>query len=64
MQKKLGEYCLEYYNVAIAEENKRSKVIRDSMMTYTKGLSQCYNVDMDPAEIEQLSKAQETRLIS
>ena len=57
VQKKLGEYCLEYYNTAITEEIKRSKVIREAMMTYSRGLKECYNIDIDPAEVEQLSKA-------
>ena len=51
VQKKLGEYCVEYYNIAIAEENKRSRVIRDAMVTFAKGLRQCYNIEVDPAEI-------------
>ena len=57
VQKKLGEYCLQYFHSAINEEIKRSKVIREAMLTYSKGLKQSYNIDIDPAEIEQLSKA-------
>ena len=28
IQRKLGEYCLEYYHSAVQEELKRSQVIR------------------------------------
>lgn len=63
VQKKLGEYCLEYFHSAINEEVKRSKVIREAMLTYSKGLKQSYNIDIDPAEIEQLSKAEQNKLI-
>ncbi len=28
VQRKLGEYCLEYYHTAVQEELKRSQVIR------------------------------------
>ena len=38
VQKKLGEYCLEYYHTAISEEVKRSGVIREAMITYSRGL--------------------------
>lgn len=33
------------------------------MVTFSKALQQCYQIDSDPAEIEQLSKAEETKLI-
>lgn len=58
VQKKLGEHCLEYLQVAIGEEIKRSKVIREAMVTFSKALQQCYKIEMDPAEMEQLSKAE------
>lgn len=63
VQKKLGEYCLEYYHVAIQEELKRSQVIREAMVTYSKGLKQAYNLELECAEMEQLSKHEEVALI-
>jgi hypothetical protein len=46
VQKKLGEYCLEYYHTAVQEELKRSCVIREAMMTYSQGLKQTYNIEI------------------
>jgi hypothetical protein len=51
VQKKLGEYVLEYYHTAMSEEIKRSKVIRDAMMIYSRGLKQSYSIDIDSAEV-------------
>ena len=38
VQKKLGEYCLEYYHLAVEEEKKRSKVIREAVITFIQGI--------------------------
>lgn len=48
VQKKLGEYCLEYYHCAIQEEVKRSKVIHQAMVTYSQGLKQAYHLEIPP----------------
>ena len=47
VQKKLGEYCLEYYHTAMQEEIKRSHVIREAMITYSKGLKETYNLEIE-----------------
>lgn len=44
VQKKLGEYCLEYYHTAVQEELKRSSIIREAMVTYSKGLKETYRL--------------------
>jgi hypothetical protein len=33
----------------MTEELKRSIVIRDAMITFTKALEQCYGIEADPA---------------
>lgn len=63
VQKKLGEYCLEYYHTAVQEELKRSSVIREAMLTYSHGLKATYNLEIECAEIEQMSKHEELKLI-
>lgn len=63
VQKKLGEYCLEYYHTAVLEELKRSNVIREAMVTYSRGLKETYNMDIEGIEIEQMSKNEELKLI-
>ena len=47
VQRKLGEYCLEYYHTAVQEELKRSQVIREAMVTYSRGLKATYNLEPD-----------------
>ena len=64
-QRKLGEYCLEYYHTAVQEELKRSQVIREAMVTYSRGLKATYNLEpeLECPEIEQMSKQEEIKLI-
>lgn len=65
VQRKLGEYCLEYYHTAVQEELKRSQVIREAMLTYSKGLKNTYYLEpsLECPGIEQMSKQEEIKLI-
>jgi hypothetical protein len=65
VQRKLGEYCLEYYHTAVQEELKRSQVIREAMVTYSRGLKATHYLepDLECPEIEQMSKQEEIKLI-
>lgn len=49
---------MEYYHTAVQEELKRSQVIREAMLTYSRGLKATYNLEpeLECAEIEQMSK--------
>jgi hypothetical protein len=46
IQKRLGENCLEYYETALKEEFKRAQVIREALLTYSKGLKETYNIEL------------------
>jgi hypothetical protein len=45
------------------EELKRAGVIRNALVIYSKGLKETYGVECEDVGLEQLSKAEEVRLI-